>query len=37
MTNPRMVYLMEEETQLQLVQLRDHLKLLSTLASPRFS
>lgn len=36
MTNPRMVYLLEEETQLNMVQLRDHLTLLSTLASPRF-
>ncbi|MGN6223264.1 XAC0095 family protein [Pseudoxanthomonas sp.] len=36
MTNVRMVYLLEEETQLHLIQLRDHLKLLSLLASPRF-
>lgn len=36
MTNVRMVYLLEEETQLHLIQLRDHLKLPSLLASPRF-
>ena len=36
MTSVRMVYLLEEETQLNLIQLRDHLKLLSLLASPRF-
>lgn len=36
MTNPRMVYLLEEETQLNMIQLRDHVKLLSTLPSPRF-
>ncbi|MGN7831025.1 XAC0095 family protein [Pseudoxanthomonas sp. 22568] len=36
MTNPRMVYLLEEETQLNMIQLRDHVKLLSTLSSPRF-
>ena len=36
MANARMVYLLEEETQLHLIQLRDHLKLLSLLASPRF-
>lgn len=36
MTNVRMVYLLEEETQLHLIQLRDHLKLLSLLVSPRF-
>ncbi|MGX5732491.1 XAC0095 family protein [Pseudoxanthomonas beigongshangi] len=28
--------MLEEETQLNLIQLRDHLKLLSLLASPRF-
>ena len=36
MTNPRMVFLLEEETQLNMIQLRDHLTLLSTLTSPRF-
>ncbi len=36
MTNPRMVYLLEEETQINMIQLRDHVKLLSTLSSPRF-
>ena len=36
MTSVRMVYLLEEQTQLNLIQLRDHLKLLSLLISPRF-
>lgn len=36
MSNPRMVFLLEEETQLNMIQLRDHLTMLSTLASPRF-
>ncbi|UBB25698.1 hypothetical protein LAG73_01005 [Pseudoxanthomonas japonensis] len=36
MSNPRMVYLLEEETQLNMIQLRDHLKMLSTLTNPRF-
>jgi hypothetical protein len=36
MTNVHMFYLLEEETQLNLIQLRDHLKLLSLLINPRF-
>lgn len=36
MTNMRMVYLLEGETQLHLIQLRGHLKLLSLLSSRRF-
>lgn len=36
MSQPRMVYLLEEETQLSMIQLREHLTMLSTLANPRF-
>jgi hypothetical protein len=35
-TNVLMVYLLEEETQLNLIQLRDQLKLLSLLINPGF-